>query len=86
MKQLHIAKHAAASEAHVDVEIDDTQVTLTVRDDGRGGAQAIPGRGLGGLRDRVAALGGTFDVLSPPGEGTTVHATIPLGGEGSGGA
>jgi PAS domain S-box-containing protein len=82
----NVAKHAEASEARVDVAVDDEHVTLTIRDDGRGGAQAIPGRGLGGLLDRVAAFGGTLEVVSRPGGGTCVRATIPLEGEDSAGA
>jgi PAS domain S-box-containing protein len=82
----NVAKHAAASEAHVDVTVDDERVVVAVTDDGRGGAQAMPGRGLGGLRDRVAALGGTIDMRSPAGEGTTLRASIPLDGQRSGGA
>lgn len=82
----NVAKHAAASEAHVDVTVGDGRVMLSVTDDGRGGAQAIAGRGLGGLRDRVAAFGGQLEVLSPSGEGTTVQASIPLDGRRSEGA
>ena len=82
----NVAKHAAASEAHVDVTVDDERVVVTVTDDGRGGAQAVAGHGLGGLRDRVAAFGGSLEVLSPAGAGTTVRASIPLDGERSGGA
>ena len=82
----NVAKHASASEAHVEVTVDAERVVVAVSDDGRGGAQAMPGRGLGGLHDRVAAYGGSLEVISPPGEGTTVRATIPLGGEQSGGA
>lgn len=74
----NVAKHAAASEARVEVRVDAQRVVVTVSDDGRGGAQAIPGRGLGGLRDRVAALGGALEVLGAAGAGTTVRATIPL--------
>lgn len=82
----NVTKHAAASEAHVDVTVDDRHVVVCVTDDGRGGAQALPGRGLGGLHDRVAAFGGNLDVTSPAGQGTTVRATIPLDRETSGGA
>ena len=46
----------------------------------------MPGRGLGGLRDRVAAFGGSFELVSPPGAGTIVRATIPLDPTPSGGA
>ena len=50
---------------------------MTVRDDGRGGATS--GSGLAGLADRVAAAGGTLDVDSVEGLGTTVRAVIPCG-------
>ena len=82
----NVTKHAAASEAHVEVAVDERQVVVCVTDDGRGGARATPGRGLGGLRDRVAAFGGDFELVSPPGGGTTVRATIPLDRASSGGA
>jgi PAS domain S-box-containing protein len=81
----NVAKHADASEAHVDVTVDEQRVVVTVRDDGRGGAQAVPGRGLGGLCDRVAAFGGSLEVLGTAGGGTTVRASIPLDGERSDG-
>jgi PAS domain S-box-containing protein len=82
----NVAKHAAASEAHVEVTVDGERVVVTVTDDGRGGAHATPGRGLGGLRDRVAAFGGSLELLSPAGAGTTVRASIPLDAERSSGA
>ena len=54
-----------------------------VVDDGVGGLDAGPGAsrgsGLEGLRDRVAALGGQLEVISPVGEGTRVRAVIPCG-------
>jgi signal transduction histidine kinase len=51
---------------------------LSVRDDGLGGADPGEGTGLIGLKDRVEAIGGTLTVHSPPGQGTTVDAAIPL--------
>ena len=51
---------------------------LTVHDDGVGGADLTRGTGLLGLKDRVEALGGHITLHSPPGEGTTLHAQIPL--------
>lgn len=50
---------------------------MTVRDDGRGGAEPSRGTGLTGLRHRVGAVDGTLEVHSPPG-GTTLVAAIPL--------
>jgi signal transduction histidine kinase len=51
---------------------------LVVSDDGGGGADVDCGSGLLGLRDRVEALGGRFDVSSPSGKGTTLTVRIPI--------
>jgi signal transduction histidine kinase len=55
------------------------RLLVEVLDDGVGGAAASPGGGLAGLQDRVAALGGTLTVDSPPGQGTRITASIPCG-------
>ena len=52
-------KHARATYVVVDLEADETEVRLEVRDDGVGGADAHAGSGLIGLTDRLHALGGT---------------------------
>jgi signal transduction histidine kinase len=52
-------------------------VHVEVADDGVGGAAVSEGSGLLNLTDRVAALGGRLKIVSPPGAGTTVSATIP---------
>jgi signal transduction histidine kinase len=52
-------------------------VTVDVSDDGAGGADPAAGSGLRGLSDRVAALDGVLEVVSPPGGGTVVKAAIP---------
>jgi uncharacterized protein YhfF len=49
-----------------------------VDDDGAGGAEPSDGSGLRGLAERVEALSGRLDVISPPGGGTRLRATIPL--------
>ena len=49
-----------------------------MRDDGVGGADPSVGSGLRGLRDRVDALDGRLEVVSPPGEGTTLTVELPL--------
>jgi PAS domain S-box-containing protein len=72
------AKHADASVVHVLVEARDGVLGLSIRDDGRGGADPSRGSGLIGLTDRVDALGGTIDVASPTGGGTTLLITLPL--------
>jgi signal transduction histidine kinase len=75
------AKHARASVVHVELTVEDAVVEVSIRDDGVGGAVADRGSGLVGLRDRVEALGGTLETLSPPGQGTRLLARIPVDGD-----
>jgi signal transduction histidine kinase len=72
------AKHAHASAVHVAVEARDGVLELSIRDDGRGGAEPARGSGLIGLTDRVDALGGTIEVASPVGAGTTLLIRLPI--------
>ena len=72
------AKHAEASAVHIDVEETGEVIRLTVRDDGVGGADPARGSGLVGLKDRVAAIGGTLIMRSRAGEGTTLLAELPV--------
>jgi signal transduction histidine kinase len=72
------AKHAAASRATLTVRPEGDVLRVELCDDGRGSARLVVGSGLQGLRDRVIALGGTFELTSPPGSGTTVRAFLPL--------
>ncbi|HEY0573457.1 MAG TPA: PAS domain-containing protein, partial [Pseudonocardia sp.] len=72
------AKHAHASAVYVAVEVHDGVLELSIRDDGAGGADPSLGSGLVGLADRVDALGGTIELASPLGQGTTLLITIPL--------
>ncbi len=51
-------------------------------DDGVGGANEVMSSGLQGLRDRVEAIGGTFELESPPGRGTRVVGGDPGDGRG----
>jgi signal transduction histidine kinase/PAS domain-containing protein len=74
------AKHAHASVVRVVVDADGSIVELSIRDDGRGGADPVGGSGLIGLRDRVEALGGTIEVTSPAGRGTSLLVRIPIEG------
>jgi signal transduction histidine kinase len=71
------AKHAQASVITIRVDGCDGALTLSIRDDGIGGADPSRGSGIIGLKDRVEALGGTISVLSPPGHGTILHVHLP---------
>jgi signal transduction histidine kinase len=70
-------KHAGASEVRVEAALDAGNLSVTVADDGRGGADPERGSGLQGLIDRIVAVGGTLSIESPPGGGTTLRALIP---------
>lgn len=70
-------KHARPTAIQVLARSSGGVLRVEVRDDGDGGAVENPESGIEGLRDRVEALGGTFDVYSPIGRGTTVSARIP---------
>ena len=72
----NVAKHARASLARVTVSRSEGQAVVVVSDDGVGGADQGTGSGLRGLADRVEALGGTLEVVSPPGVGTTLTARV----------
>jgi signal transduction histidine kinase len=75
----NIDKHACASRAEVGVAREQDALTITVDDDGDGGATFDAGRGLLGLRDRVEALGGTLVLESKPGQGTHLRVTLRAG-------
>jgi signal transduction histidine kinase len=73
----NVAKHARASAVDVTVDARADVLELSIRDDGRGGADPTRGSGLLGLTDRVDVLGGTIEVESPRGIGTTLLVTLP---------
>jgi signal transduction histidine kinase len=72
------AKHAEASVVHVDLDVEDSTIWLSIRDDGKGGADPDLGSGLLHITDRVEALGGSLQIESPAGGGTSLLADIPI--------
>jgi signal transduction histidine kinase len=75
----NVVKHASAKEASVRVERLAGTLSVSVKDDGAGGARPTAGSGLAGMRDRLEALDASLVVESRPGHGTTVRAEIPCG-------
>ena len=78
----NVAKHAQATEAWVSVSLAPVQnILLVVQDNGDGfdPSKAYPGQGLLSMEDYVVGLGGTIEVDSQPGNGTTVKVSVPLG-------
>jgi signal transduction histidine kinase len=72
----NVAKHANAQMVMVSVEAGRDVLSLSVRDDGVGGAEP-DGSGLTGLRERAEALGGMLQLTSPPGGGTSIDVRLP---------
>jgi signal transduction histidine kinase len=82
----NVVEHAGARTAVVSLTYNPDEVLLDVRDEGRGfdpsrtSRTGDRGRGLDGIRERAAGLGGRCAVESSPGDGTTVSVAFPLGG------
>ncbi|HEX5781985.1 MAG TPA: MASE1 domain-containing protein [Solirubrobacteraceae bacterium] len=74
----NVAKYAHATGATVTIGRANGAATVTVSDDGVGGADPAAGTGLRGLAARVEALNGRLDIDSPPAGGTRITAEIPL--------
>jgi len=79
----NVAKYAQASRVTVTLESDDGEVLFTVSDDGVGFDPATTRRGSGltNMADRLSTLGGTVEIRSAPGEGTTVSGRLPSGAD-----
>jgi signal transduction histidine kinase len=77
------AKHANASAVDILIEEADGTLTVQVRDDGAGGADASRGSGLTGLRDRVEAVGGSMTLDSTAGAGTVLTVLLPITPDGA---
>ena len=74
----NVAKHARATNVSIAAINSATTLRIEVGDDGVGGADSASGSGIRGLQDRVAAIGGTFKMESPVGQGTLAIAEIPI--------
>jgi len=86
----NVKKHAGAKNVRVQLEYSRNEIALEIRDDGRGfktGRNSGPidspsgHYGLTGMRERAAAIGGTLEVTSAPGAGTTVRLSAPAVGK-----
>jgi signal transduction histidine kinase/ligand-binding sensor domain-containing protein len=82
---LNAVKHAAPRTVEVNLEYGPRSLTLRVVDDGTGippgaidAAAAGEHLGIAGMRDRAQRGGGTLDIASEPGRGTTVSASLPI--------
>jgi PAS domain S-box-containing protein len=82
----NVAKHARARRAKVSLKVEDSRLSVTVEDDGRGfdvaeampNARALTGFGLFAIRERLAHFGGRMEIRSEPGRGTTAALSVPI--------
>jgi signal transduction histidine kinase len=73
----NIAKHSGASTASVLLAQDQGKLIIEVIDNGHGGAAIVPGAGLAGLQNRLAALEGTLTIRSPSGGPSCLKGVLP---------
>jgi signal transduction histidine kinase len=87
----NIVKHSQASLVDIHLEKDESQLIMTIEDNGNGFvpptdwlAMAREGHlGLVGMRERAEAIHGSLDVESQPGSGTKIRLTVPFGRKGT---
>lgn len=83
---MNVQRHAGAKKVEVELHVEEEEVTLAIRDDGRGfdcpvrlSSLVREGRfGLAGAQERVGLLGGILEVESRPGRGTRISARLPV--------
>jgi signal transduction histidine kinase len=83
----NVIKHAQATQARVDLDFGSTEVSLSIKDNGKGFVSAEqPGPqdghfGLMGMSERAKRLGGNLTITSSAGTGTTIQITVPVKSE-----
>lgn len=81
----NVARHAKATHAAITLRTDETHLSVSVADDGKGfnvsKEQSSGGSGLKGMLERVVLAGGQLSIESAPGRGTTVATRLPLRAE-----
>jgi len=71
-------RHADASTVTVSIAVKEETIRIVVADDGKGLAEGISPSGLGNLRDRAEASGGTFSLDSGPEGGVRIEWSAPV--------
>lgn len=78
----NVARHAEAKSVAATLEVVDDEIHLSITDDGKGFDTNNSGKrktlGLLGMKERALMIGGTLEILSKPGNGTTVLICVPL--------
>jgi len=76
----NVVRHADARNVWVDLESDQTDLILRVRDDGKGmtATSGHSGLGLGSMRERARGVDGRLDIISAAGQGCSVALRLAL--------
>ena len=82
----NVLKHARAQTAHLSISTSDSEIRISVKDDGVGfdvtelerGPHPTGGLGLFGIRERLDHLGGRLEIVTAPGSGTRIAVSAPL--------
>ena len=76
----NIAKHAEASKVQIEIKTSDGFFEMTIHDNGKGlsGKKKTGGHGVFGMIERARYLGGSMEISSEDGKGTTAHLCLPL--------
>ncbi|SDS48099.1 sensor histidine kinase [Microlunatus soli] len=74
----NVARHAQANNVTLSLTKIGDNAVLEVTDDGRGGAEIVPGSGIGGMRERALLIGADLMITSAPRQGTEIRLTVPL--------
>lgn len=79
----NVARHSSARYVEVRLSCNSQETVLSVVDDGRGfdPERVVSGIGTHSMQERLQALGGTVEIISAPGRGTTVIASLKQGGK-----
>jgi signal transduction histidine kinase len=76
----NVIKHAHATEVRLRIAVETSALSINIRDDGCGfdPPSCPPGHGLGNLKRRLQASGGSFTIESRLGAGTAVTLRLPV--------
>jgi signal transduction histidine kinase len=72
-------RHSQANQVHISFRQEPKQLMLSIQDNGKGfNPRQARGMGLLGMEERVRLLGGSFEIESKPGRGTSLRVVLPL--------